>query len=110
MFDYGEDKTAAEKKFALLEDKTAPQLFLPHTAKTQKKDPQKMFIFGEINAATVKAPECCGPKAPCCSKPHIAFGEYCGKWQFQPKCCASTTAQQLINAMLSTVAACVAVS
>ena len=97
FFDYGEDKTAAQKNvFALREDKTVPQSFL-RIRRRRKKGHQFFFAFGEFNAATIPtpaAPECCGPKTPCCGKLHIAFGEWCGKWQFRPKCCASATAQQ----------------
>ena len=104
FFDCGEDKTATAKQNSVLrEDKTAPQFFYAY-GEDENKDPNLFFFaFGEFNAATITAPaapECCGPKTPCCGKPHIAFGECCGKRQFRPKCCASATAQQLINALV----------
>ena len=52
FFDYGEDKTAAQKKFfALREDTTGRKSFFAHTAKTKKRTPFFFFAFGEFNAA-----------------------------------------------------------
>ena len=82
----------------------APILFSRIQRRRKKGPPKKMFAFGEF-AATITAPaapECCGPKTPCCGKPRMAFGECRGKWQFRPKCCASAPAQQLINALVRT--------
>ena len=102
FFDYGEDKTAAQKKFfALREDKNSGPILFTNTTKTKKitplffspsatLTPQQYRRLRRRNVA----------ENPCCGKPHIAFGKCCRKWQFRPECCASATAQQLINALV----------
>lgn len=90
-------------------DNRPPNMFL-RLCRKENRAQVYTFALGELDAATalVTAPAAaknCAPKHPCCGKPHMAFGECCGKQPFQPKCCASAPAQQVSNALVCTAGA-----